>query len=52
MRRYASGAAYQNYTDPTLSNWRAAYYGSAADKLTRLKTRYDPTRLFAFQQAL
>ncbi|MDX3215404.1 FAD-binding oxidoreductase [Streptomyces sp. ME02-6991-2B] len=52
MRRHASGAAYQNYTDATLSDWRTAYYGSAADKLTRLKTRYDPTRLFSFQQAL
>ncbi|MEU1623529.1 FAD-binding oxidoreductase [Streptomyces sp. NPDC005722] len=52
MRRHASGAAYQNYTDATLSDWRSAYYGSAADKLTRLKARYDPSRLFSFQQAL
>ncbi|MEU4098499.1 FAD-binding oxidoreductase [Streptomyces sp. NPDC026673] len=52
MRRHASGAAYQNYTDPTLGDWRTAYYGSAADKLTRLKARYDPSRLFAFAQAL
>ncbi|MDX2709891.1 FAD-binding oxidoreductase [Streptomyces sp. PA03-6a] len=52
MRRHASGAAYQNYTDATLTDWRTAYYGSAAGKLTRLKTRYDPSRLFSFQQAL
>lgn len=52
MRRYASGAAYQNYTDPTLTDWRRAYYGSAADRLTRLKKQYDPGRLFAFPQAL
>ncbi|MFJ1679784.1 FAD-binding oxidoreductase [Streptomyces sp. NPDC088251] len=52
MRRYASGAAYQNYTDPTLADWRQAYYGSAADRLARLKTQYDPGRLFAFPQAL
>ncbi|MGW3246891.1 FAD-binding oxidoreductase [Streptomyces sp. NPDC001070] len=52
MRRHASGAAYQNYTDPTLTDWRTAYYGSAADKLSRLKARYDPSRLFAFAQAL
>ncbi|MFD8075250.1 FAD-binding oxidoreductase [Streptomyces sp. NPDC059718] len=52
MRRHASGAAYQNYTDATLTDWRTAYYGSAAEKLTRLKTRYDPSRLFSFQQAL
>ncbi|MEU7367613.1 FAD-binding oxidoreductase [Streptomyces hygroscopicus] len=52
MRRYASGAAYQNYTDASLKDWRSAYYGSAADKLTRLKKRYDPDRLFDFPQAL
>ncbi|MFF3687842.1 FAD-binding oxidoreductase [Streptomyces sp. NPDC002187] len=47
MRRHASGAAYQNYADPTLRNWREAYYGPAADRLTRLKRQYDPDRLFA-----
>ncbi|MFB7919030.1 FAD-binding oxidoreductase [Streptomyces sp. NPDC056061] len=52
MRRYASGAAYQNYTDPLLSNWRRAYYGTAADRLTALKKQYDPERLFSFPQAL
>ncbi|SCF94213.1 FAD-binding oxidoreductase [Streptomyces sp. Ncost-T10-10d] len=52
MRRYASGAAYQNYTDPALTDWRRAYYGSAADRLTQLKKQYDPGRLFAFPQAL
>ncbi|MEU1806689.1 FAD-binding oxidoreductase [Streptomyces sp. NPDC019937] len=52
MRRYASGAAYQNYTDATLKNWRSAYYGSGADRLAALKKRYDPNRLFDFPQAL
>ncbi|MGR8009790.1 FAD-binding oxidoreductase [Streptomyces hypolithicus] len=52
MRRYASGAAYQNYTDPSLTDWRSAYYGAAADRLTELKKRYDPDRLFDFPQAL
>lgn len=52
MGRYASGAAYQNYADPTLSNWRAAYYGSAAARLKKLKKRYDPDSFFTFPQAL
>ncbi|MBT2364908.1 FAD-binding oxidoreductase [Streptomyces sp. ISL-10] len=52
MRRYASGAAYQNYADPNLKNWRQAYYGPAADRLTRLKRQYDPDRVFAYPQAL
>ncbi|MFD7900309.1 FAD-binding oxidoreductase [Streptomyces sp. NPDC059743] len=52
LRRYASGAAYQNYTDPTLTDWRTAYFGPAADRLTRLKKQYDPDRLLDFPQAL
>ncbi|WP_405999950.1 FAD-binding oxidoreductase [Streptomyces sp. NBC_00829] len=52
MRRHASGAAYQNYIDPTLTDWRKAYYGPAADRLTRLKKQYDPERVFTFPQAL
>lgn len=52
MRRYASGAAYQNYTDPTLKDWRKAYYGDAADRLAKIKHQYDPGRLFDFPQAL
>jgi FAD/FMN-containing dehydrogenase len=52
MSPYASGAAYQNYTDPTLTNWKQAYYGDAASRLTRLKGQYDPTGLFSFPQSL
>ncbi|MFC7916249.1 FAD-binding oxidoreductase [Streptomyces sp. NPDC057386] len=52
MRPYASGAAYQNYTDPTLKDWRTAYYGQAATRLTQLKKQYDPGRVFTFPQAL
>ncbi|MFD3519171.1 FAD-binding oxidoreductase [Streptomyces sp. NPDC058653] len=52
LRRHASGAAYQNYTDPSLTDWRTAYYGPAAGRLRRLKERYDPDRLFDFPQAL
>ncbi|MFF9286843.1 FAD-binding oxidoreductase [Streptomyces griseosporeus] len=52
MRPYASGAAYQNYTDPTLRDWRTAYYGQAASRLAQLKRQYDPHRVFTFPQAL
>ncbi|MCM1968723.1 MULTISPECIES: FAD-binding oxidoreductase [Streptomyces] len=52
MRPYASGAAYQNYTDPTLKNWRTAYYGDAANRLTRLKRVYDPNGFFRYPQSL
>ncbi|GAA4045189.1 FAD-binding oxidoreductase [Streptomyces shaanxiensis] len=52
MRPYASGAAYQNYTDPSLRDWRKAYYGDAATRLTKLKKQYDPERFFTYPQAL
>jgi FAD/FMN-containing dehydrogenase len=52
MKPYASGAAYQNYTDPTLSNWRKAYYGDAAARLAKIKEQYDPNRFFTYPQAL
>ncbi|WP_329147961.1 FAD-binding oxidoreductase [Streptomyces sp. NBC_01456] len=53
MRRYSSGAAYQNYTDPGLTDWKSAYYGSAATRLAQVKHTYDPQRLFStFPQAL
>ncbi|MBC9719156.1 FAD-binding oxidoreductase [Streptomyces sp. TRM66268-LWL] len=52
LRPFTSGWAYQNYTDPTLKNWREAYYGPAADRLTRLKHEWDPDRVFTFPQAL
>jgi len=52
MAPHASGAAYQNYTDPTLTNWRKAYYGSAASHLKALKSQYDPKGFFTFPQSL
>ena len=52
LRRYASGGAYANYTDPTLKNWRTAYYGPNAARLASVKASLDPDRLFDFPQAL
>jgi hypothetical protein len=52
MKPYASGAAYQNYTDPTLKNWRKAYYGEASTRLTTVKKQYDPSAFFTYPQAL
>lgn len=53
MRRHSSGAAYQNYTDPKLTDWKSAYYGAAAGRLAQVKRTYDPQRLFStFPQAL
>lgn len=52
MRPWASGQAYQNYSDPKLRNWRQAYYGVNAARLAKVKTAYDPERLFTYPQAL
>jgi FAD/FMN-containing dehydrogenase len=52
MRPYASGAAYQNYADPTLTTWRTAYYGPNAPRLQALKSHLDPHHLFTFPQSL
>ncbi|MEX3104355.1 MULTISPECIES: FAD-binding oxidoreductase [unclassified Streptomyces] len=52
MRPYASGAAYQNYTDPTLTDWRKAYYGDAAPKLAKVKQKYDPAKFFTYPQGI
>ncbi|PZT75604.1 FAD-binding oxidoreductase [Streptomyces sp. AC1-42W] len=52
MRPYASGGAYQNYTDPSLTQWRTAYYGTATARLAGLKKRYDPDDLFTYPQGL
>jgi FAD/FMN-containing dehydrogenase len=52
MRPYASGQAYQNYIDPSLTNWRQAYYGANYQRLTQVKATYDPDHLFQFPQAI
>ncbi|MFF9869411.1 FAD-binding oxidoreductase [Streptomyces sp. NPDC013953] len=51
MRPWASGQAYQNYTDPALRDWRRAYYGVNIDRLEKVKAAYDPGRLFRHPHA-
>ena len=49
---HASGGAYQNYLDPRLPGWQAAYYGASYARLAQVKAAYDPQRLFRFPQGI
>jgi hypothetical protein len=52
LRPYVSGAAYQNYIDPELADWRHAYYGANYAKLVSVQRRVDAHHFFTFPQAI
>jgi hypothetical protein len=52
MRRYVTGGAYLNYTDPELDHWQSAYYGANYARLLAVKHRVDPHHYFTFPQAI
>lgn len=49
---YSNGETYQNFIDPTLADWRSAYYAENYARLVTVKSRYDPGRVFSFAQGV
>jgi FAD/FMN-containing dehydrogenase len=49
---FAKGGAYQNFIDPSLRDWKTAYYGTNLPRLEALKKRVDPTHVFSFPEAI
>jgi FAD/FMN-containing dehydrogenase len=52
LRTAATGAAYQNYADPTLADAPTAYYGANLPRLQSVKAAYDPANLFRPPQGI
>jgi hypothetical protein len=52
LRPFSTGGAYQNFVDPSLVDWRHAYYGENLRRLEDIKKKVDPERLFDFPQAI
>ena len=50
MGPYLSGAAYVNYMQAELPDWKKAYYGGHVSELERIKREYDPAYVFRFPQ--
>jgi FAD/FMN-containing dehydrogenase len=51
MLPYTRGA-YVNYADSTLADYLHEYYGANAERLVRIKQRYDPDNVFNFPQSI
>ena len=47
-----AGGGYVNYIDPSLPDWKAAYYGDNAKRLQQVAQKYDPYNVFRFGQGV
>jgi berberine-like enzyme len=52
MIAFATPGSYQNFPDPSITNYLESYYGSNLPKLQRVKAEVDPTCVFKYPQAI
>ena len=52
VHAWGSGRVFQNFADPELEHWPAAYYGPNYSRLVRVKATYDASNLFRSEQSL
>lgn len=49
---HTTGRSYQNFPDPELADWAAAYYGDNLARLREVKARWDPDDVFTYSQGI
>jgi hypothetical protein len=52
MQPYTSRRSFQNFPDGQLTDWAQAYYGPNLPRLSDVKSKVDPGRVFNFPQAI
>lgn len=52
MEKYSSSSCYQNFIDPSQTNYLQAYYGENLARLQTVKRIYDPSNLFNYPQSI
>jgi FAD/FMN-containing dehydrogenase len=52
MLPFTTQGAYQNFSDPSLTDFLQAYYGANLPRLKQIKAQIDPTRVFNFPEAI
>ncbi|RYD51027.1 MAG: FAD-binding oxidoreductase [Sphingobacteriales bacterium] len=52
MVPFASAHCYQNFIDPSETDYLNAYYGSNLERLRQVKRKYDPQNVFRYPQSI
>ena len=53
LRPYMNGHVYQNYPNRALKDFAKAYWGDATYlRLREVKTKYDPSNFFCYEQSI